>query len=365
MSEFQASLLVVGALAIAGVFAFNKWQEHRAAQTADETFRSRHPDVLDGKAPESSHSGGRATSDSRIEPVLDPGHAPEGAHGAIRGGDNRSGEFAPAPMPNPRIDYVIELDAAVPLNVASTAELWGDIAHRFSRQASLACWIDGQWAPLTPTGACRKLQAALQLVSRRGVISESELLEFRSAIETFAARLALTARAAEMRDALEAARVLDGICAEADIQVAFHVVAASGSVFAGTKVRASAEAAGFVLDPRGRFTLMDEAGRELYELGDRNGAKFTPATMKDAAPEALTLSMDVPRAPDTQRTFDSMVRFARQLASLLGGSLVDDNNQPLDERSIAAINSQLALVRQSLDAQGIAPGSALAQRLFS
>ena len=87
--------------------------------------------------------------------------------------------------------------------------------------------------------------------------------------------------------------------------------------------------------------------------------------MKDAAPQALTLSMDVPRAPDTQRTFDAMVRFGRHLASLLGGGLVDDKNQPLDERAVSAINAQLVMVRRNLEAQGISPGSALALRLFS
>ena len=36
---------------------------------------------------------------------------------------------------------------------------------------------------------------------------------------------------------VEAARALDDICAQADIQVAFHIVAAPGADFAGTKLR--------------------------------------------------------------------------------------------------------------------------------
>jgi FtsZ-interacting cell division protein ZipA len=168
-----------------------------------------------------------------------------------------------------------------------------------------------------------------------------------------------------MRDALDAARALDGICADADIQIAFHVVADPGAAFPGTKVRAAAEAAGFALGADGRFTLLDEEGKELYALSDRSGVAFAPSTMKDATPQALTLSMDVPRAPETQRTFDAMLRFGKHLANLLGGGLVDDNNQPLDERAVSAINIQLVAVRRSLEEQGIAPGSALALRLFS
>jgi hypothetical protein len=60
-----------------------------------------------------------------------------------------------------------------------------------------------------------------------------------------------------------------------------------------------------------------------------------------------------------------MLRFGKHLANLLGGGLVDDNNQPLDERAVSAINIQLVAVRRSLEEQGIAPGSSLALRLFS
>ncbi len=357
MSEFQTGLLLIGALAVAAVFGYNKWQEHRAGQAADNSFRSRHPDVLVEGAPATAPrvSATASAEEPRIEPVIAP-RSPVLTvnHGA-----------ADEEIPDARVDYVIELGGHGEVNAALLAELWSGVERRFPRRARLAGFVDGQWVQLAPGATSQQMEAALQLVNRQGVLSEGELLEFRSAVETLASRLQYTAKSPEMRDALEAARALDGICAEADIQVAFHVVAAPGAAFAGTKVRAAAEASGFVLDARGRFALFDEDGRELYELADRDGTKFIPATMKDAAPQALTLSMDVPRAPDTQRTFDAMVRFGKQLAHLLAGGLVDDNNQPLDERAVSAINAQLVVVRRSLEAQGIAPGSALALRLFS
>ena len=357
MSEFQAGLLAIGFLAVAAVFGYNKWQEHRAGRAADESFRSRHPDVLtDAQAEAVASPRTHQDNGSRLEPFL-ASRSP-----VIPSSSSPVG--IPQSVPDARVDYVIEMSGDAPAG-AELAESWASIEQRFARRAGLVGLVDGHWAPAGQGLTSGKLEAALQLVSRKGVLSESELLEFRSAVETMAVELQLTARAPEMKDALEAARLIDGVCAEADIQVAFHVVAASGAAFAGTKVRAAAEAAGFVLDGQGRFALNDEDGRELYELSDRDGAKFMPATMKDAAPQALTLSMDVPRAPDTQRTFDAMVRFGRQLANLLGGGLVDDNNQPLDEKAVSAINSRLMVVRRSLEAQGIAPGSPLALRLFS
>ena len=356
MSEFQTSLVVIGALVIAAVFAYNKWQEYRAGRATDETFRSRHPDVLIGaKAGSGLATGG--DEEPRIEPVLAPRQTP-----TLGRGPDQEGAL---PLPNPRVDYIIELEAQEPVSVAALQEAWSGVEHRFARRAALAAADDGEWGPMQPQGAWRKARAALQLVSRQGVVGESELLEFRSAVETLATKLQALARCPEMRDALEAARSLDEICAQTDIQVAFHVVAAPGASFAGTKLRAAAEASGFALDRAGRFALVDESGRELYALGDRGGLKFESGTMKDATPQALTLTMDVPRAPDTQRTFDAMVRFGRHLANLLGGGLVDDNNQPLDERAVSTINAQLATVRGTLEANGISPGSALALRLFS
>ncbi|MGE0873886.1 MAG: cell division protein ZipA C-terminal FtsZ-binding domain-containing protein, partial [Burkholderiales bacterium] len=74
---------------------------------------------------------------------------------------------------------------------------------------------------------------------------------------------------------------------------------------------------------------------------------------------------DVPRAPETQRTFESMARMAASIAGELDGSIVDDNDKLLDERALEAIGGQLEKVRAELAARGFAPGGALALRLFS
>lgn len=351
MSEFQTGLLVIGALVVAGVFGYNKWQEHRAGKVADLAFRSEHPDLLDDEAGRNPRAGEDIHDGSLL---LHP-QAPLAPRKVL---DKRD-----APLAAERFDYIVELDGEA--QAAALRDHWGAIENRFARRVTISSWSDGQWVPVPLTGSCLRLRAALQLVSRRGVVSESELLEFRSEVETLGARLGLSATSPEMKDALDAARVLDTACADADIQIAFHVVAIAGAPFAGTKLRAAAEAAGFQLDGEGRFSLRDHFDRELYSLSDRSGARFSPAGMKDAAPLALTLSMDVPTTPDTQRTFDGMVRFAKTLAGLLGGTLVDDNNQLLDDRSVAAIDSQLTLVRQNLESRGIVPGGALALRLFS
>jgi hypothetical protein len=342
MTELQIGLLAIGVLVVAGVLAYNAVQERRARREAEHSFRSAHSDALLG------------------EPTSRRETRAELARASSRGG------APPADAgPDPRFDYVIELSPARPVACAVLREHWAGIERRHARLAYSGdgmTWLalqQGEGAPAT------MLRAGLQLVSRGGPVSETELIEFRSAVETFAAAIGATVQAPEMKAAIETARELDAFCAEADVEVVVHVVAPAGATFPGTKIRAAAEAGGLALEPDGRFALRNDEGILLYTLGASQGAGFTAATMREAAPKALTLAFDFPRVPETRRSFESMARFARQLASLLGGSLVDDKGNVLDERALAAIAAQLEAARGALQARGLAPGSAAALRLFS
>jgi len=276
--------VVLGVVALVGVFGYNFVQERAARRQAERSFSSRHADVLLEHEPE-----------VRREPTLDS--APKRA------------EPQAGAMPDARVDYVIEL--ALPAGMTLKEE-WAAIEHRFGRRALLA--TQGTTA-----------MAALQMVTREGVVSEAELIEFRSEVETLAARVKATVRAPEMRLALEAAQELDRACADADIQVALHVVGVPGG-----------EA---------------PAGEHPFQVTRRE--------------DGLTLTLDVARTPELGRSYEAMTRAGRQLAAAGGGRLVDDNGAPLDERALATIGAQLEAVRQELAGRGIEPGGPLALRLFS
>jgi ZipA, C-terminal FtsZ-binding domain len=331
MSELQIGLLVIGGLVVVGVLAYNRIQERGAKRAAERAFRSDHADaLLDAPAPVREAA----------EPAR-PAHRPlAGAHASM-----------PAAEPDAAVDYIVEFSSSQPGAQASVNEQWPAIERRHARRAVIAAGPDG--------GSWR---AGLQLVSRDGAIGEADLIEFRSAVETLAASIGATVSAPEMRAAVDAARALDDFCADADIQVVVHV---QGGPFPGTKVRAAAEAGGLALENDGRFALRNDDQLLIYTLGARDGTAFSAASMKDAAPAALSLSLDVARVPDTRRSFESMARLAHQLAAVLEGSIVDDNGNVLDDLAVAAIAQQLDTVRARLETQGIAPGSPTALRLFS
>jgi FtsZ-interacting cell division protein ZipA len=338
MSELQIGLLGIGALVVAAVLVYNRVQEGHARRDAERSFGSGHDDILLQRA--------EATRGEEAAAGY-PGDAPYDAP--------RPGARAAAPdesaQPDPAVDYIIEFAAQEPLAQAALREQWNAIERRHARRALLAGSADG-----------RSWRAGLQLVSRDGAIGEADLIEFRSSIETLAASVGAAVSAPEMRAAVDAARALDEFCAESDIQVVVHV---TGGPFAGTKIRAAAEASGMVLEADGKFAMRDDQQRLLYTLGAQDGQPFAAATMRDAAPLALSLSLDVTRAPDTRRSFESLARLAHQLASVLAGSIVDDNGKALDEGAMAAIAAQLDSVRARLQARGLPPGSPAALRLFS
>jgi hypothetical protein len=278
MSDLVLGLLVLGALLFVGVVVYNRVQE-RAAQRA---FDSKRADALFEE---------ETLPPSRREPTLHKMAPPR------------------LPLPDSRVDYVVEVRLPQP----GTLEGWSTLEQRFARRVMLAPGADqSTW------------QAALQLVSRAGVVSEAELIEFRSAVETLGAKQGAAVSAPEMRSALDAARELDKACADSDIQVALHVI-------------------GQGVEP--------QLGEQPFKVVRRE--------------DGVTLVLDVAVTPDLGRSYEAMARAGRSLAESHAARLVDDRGNLLDDRALAAIGAQLEAVRQTLAGRGIETGSPLALRLFS
>lgn len=334
MSELQLGLLAIGALLVAGVFAYNRYQERSAQRSAQANFRSGHQDTL----PEPS---------GRREPTLAPPMPP-----AVPVARSEPGAAA---LPDPGVDYVVDVSFATAQSAGTLAEAWKPNEHRFAGQVLLAVSGGGaSWRRLQAGDALSidALRAGLQLVTRSRTVNDVQLIEFRAAIETLAGATGGTVQAPEIRQAAETAKSLEQFCDEADIQVVVHIAMSEGEALPRERVDAAVRTRnGFTPDEEGRYLLRDSEGNTLYVLSVSEGA--------------VSLALDVPRVPDFPRVFRSMAGFARDLARDLGGTLVDDNRRALDERALQAIAAQLDTVRGEFDARRIAPGSPAALRLFS
>ena len=339
MTEFQLGLLLIGVLAILAVIVFNRVQERIVTKRAERVFGSQHDDVLLAETPQ------------RREPTLEP---------TARNTDSEPEASAQA-LSDEALDYVIGLSPARSLSAAAFLEYWSPLEHRFARRVLAAGREEGDaWSRIThgDPAAYGAFQVGLQLVSRTGVVSESELIEFRSEVENLAATLGASVDAPEMKQAMDRARELDQFCADADIQIVLNLVPAAGSGFPAGKLESAIAAAGLARLADGQRVLRDAHGRVLY-------AAFVVGGDRDGEVSKLAFALDVPRVPEVQKAYESMVRLARQLAAGLGGLLIDDNGRPLDEQSLTAIGAELDAVRRALDGRGLHPGGPLALRLFS
>src|SRR5258705_9945734 len=98
MSDLQISLLVAGAVVVAGVYLFNVWQERQFRRRAEHAFAREHEDVLlQGAATQDKAAG------ERLEPMLEVT-----ASGAALAGARLPVKARPAMAIGPVIDYVGE-----------------------------------------------------------------------------------------------------------------------------------------------------------------------------------------------------------------------------------------------------------------
>lgn len=374
MSDLQLSLLGIGLLVIAGVVAYNWWQERSYRRLAQQRFHSQQDDVLFRTT-----LADMPPIEDRIEPTvssvssqdLAPQPEPEApvpvAEPVYRAPASERGPGLPAEV-DEAICYVarLELAEAAPADAVHAA-LASDAnfekpARWFGRTAS------GEWLDAMTAAAQAEFSVvvgALQLADRAGPASQEALSGFYDLAQEAAAQLMAVAQLPERQPSLEKAQALDEFCADVDVLVGVNVVATGQDTFPGTKLRALAEAGGLKLAPDGTFQYRDERGVALYSLTNHESAPFEADTIKHFSTHGITLLFDVPKVAGGVRAFDQMILFAHQLADSLKGTIVDDNLKVLSDDGVAKIKQQLAAIYAKMDARGIPAGSQRALRLFS
>lgn len=366
MSDLQLSLLVIGAMIVGAVLVYNWLQERSFRRRLKQAFGDAPEDVLLRRESEAATRGAE-----RVEPQL--AQTPGGARLARSAQQEPIPDRAraqPADVPkarvDPALDYVAEIELNEPLSGAAVEELRSKIAacgrptHILGLNAETA-----QWEELAGAGGYLKLKAGMQLVSRSGTVNPPQLALFCDAVTTWTEKLSGQAVCPDTQTALRTARELDAFCAAVDVAVGVNVVAAEGNAFAGTNIRALAEAVGFKLEPDGIFHYRNEQRQTLFTLDNHEPAPFLPERLKSLTTRGVTLMLDVPRVEDGLNVLERMLTIGRDMAATLGGTVVDDNRVELTEAGIATIREQLRSIHAAMAGRGMAAGGERALRLFS
>jgi ZipA-like protein with FtsZ-binding domain len=372
MSELQTSLLIIGGVVIAGVYAFNWLQERRLRRRLEEAFGGTREDALMQEPaiephdqriepqlqmlPEEVEAAAPPTPPAEPEPMASAAEAPGAAQAVAASGLDAA------------LDFVVEIRAGAPIGDTVVGELLSKAAA-CGKPCRAVGWNEasGAWEELSRGGANRysQIQIGVQLVNRSGALSTAQLAAFCDAVKSCAGKIGAQAACGDIEAALERARAIDALCADVDVAIGVNVIAQANQAFAGSRIRGLAEAAGLHLEPDGVFRFRDAQRRTLFTLDNHEPAPFIPEQIKSVTTSGITLLLDVPRVADGRDALRRMLDVGGQLARGLGGELVDDNRVALSKPAVATIQQQLDALASRMAAHGIEAGSERALRLFS
>jgi hypothetical protein len=372
MSDLQLGLLIIGALVVAGIIAYNWFQQWRLRRGLRETPREREEPVQPKPPfPDPPRTEPRLAHERSERPVPEPllvREPPPPRVQTARHAPAIVASLPPLPGVDLTIDYVVALDADEPISAAGLADLHTR-SNATGRRFRVLGFHEGrgEWeeAGRLSGGRYAHLRVALQLVRRTGPVDLASLTALCAAAQECAERFHASATCPDVQATLAAARDVDAFCADVDVAIGVNVIARPETRFSGHRIRALAETAGLRLEPHGVFHYCDSAQQTLFTLDNHEPAPFLPEQVKQLATSGVTLLLDVPRVANGSVALQLMLRVGRDLAAGLGGTLVDDNRVPLTERSVKAIEQQLTVIQAKMHARGIAPGSERALRLFS
>jgi hypothetical protein len=374
ISELEIALIGAGVTGVAMVWVYNIWQDRKHRKAADRIFKGGEGDALLAGEPGQKLEPGVAAMADESDAAADLAAASDetGAMAAAASAPEAEPEPAsdlPAECADRIADCVLRFTTAEPVPAPAIQAMQAVWSGELSKPLHWLAKGDGDepWRRIgaDDSGRYRNWAVALQLVDRRGPISDGELGRFFDGVHSVAQQAGATLELPSRGELVMRAGALDQFCAGVDIQFVLHVVEASGGVFAGTKLRGVAEAAGLALEGDGVFRARDEDGGELFTVANLGAERLEAESIKSLAPHGLTLSLDVPRVTDGKLAFDRMLATARQLAGTLGGVLVDAQRAPLADAMVDAIRAKTSELQARMNEAGIVPGSTRALRLFS
>ncbi|HNH24321.1 MAG TPA: cell division protein ZipA C-terminal FtsZ-binding domain-containing protein, partial [Accumulibacter sp.] len=326
------------------------------------------------------------TADDRVEPLL---RAAETTTESIHANDTRPAAsdaaaasepetatderarqeiLAPLPLLSPAIDHIAVIELSAPVSAYRIRQNQRLALARIAKPIHWLGYNEGEqtWETVDEDGDSlyRHLRVGVQLVDRKGPLSDADLSVFDVAMQDLANELIGVAELPSRELTLNQAAQLDEFCANVDIQIGVNVIS-QGMIFPGTKLRALAESAGMTLDGEGRFARIDDAGNVLFVLINQQSEGFASETIRSLTTHGVTFLLDVPRVASGDRVLSQMVDTARRFAESLRGVVVDDNRRPLVDNAIEPIRKQVAQYQGSMAARQMPAGGKLAQRLFA
>jgi hypothetical protein len=351
MTDTEMSISI-GAVIVAGVIVYNKWQEYKARKSVARAFSSDHDDVLMREDPRepSFDASGNGTDAGAMEPQLGP---------VLHGTDpaTPAAELATS-LVDPLIDCLIPLALEAAVRGDKILPVLHKLRHVGNKPVHfIGLHVNGDWEPITHGGVYTKLQAGVQMASRTTALNELEYSELVTRLRALADDIGAEPEIPDMIEVMGEARTLHRFVAGHDAQLGVNLLS-NGAPWSIATLIGALEKQGFDVRPDGRYIMPDGDGGQLFTLS-------TNVTLGADTTSRLTLLLDVPCVAPVREGFGQMVACAKALVGRLDAIIVDDSDQPLMDEALGEINKQVLEFYQEMEAADIPAGSTRAMRLFS
>lgn len=362
MSDLHIALVLVGALVIGGVYAYNLWQERKLRTRLEQAFGSAHGDALLDPS--------QTPATARIEPRLAESQEVSSQQGVIHAptpGQPQS-IAASAEGADPFLEFVMSVELRKPASADALQALRTQLAV-FGKPARLLVWDEAQqhWFTVDHGNAIpgSRVQAALLLANRSGAVRAPQLNGFADAVTAWARQLGGESGAYDVAAGIKAAQALDALASELDVAIGLNIIALPGNTFNGEHIAKAAFDARLTLERNGIFYFRDESGSTLFTMESHESEGIPSLDLASVQTSGLTLLLDLPHVIDAEAALEVMAAAGTQIAEALGGLLVDDNRVPLQAPGLARIKAQLHGLHEAMAGHGIPAGGARALRLFA
>ena len=271
-------------------------------------------------------------------------------------------------LPNsihPQIDLTAILYATKNINSTDLSQLTSTLSSIGLPLSISGLDNDDKWHIVNDqsSNSFKQLACSLQLADRGGPVAKNLLNKFQYAIEDAGLTLNAHVEWQGNGDAMQRAIELDQFCIEVDQMVSAHIAQGDAPIH-GTKFKGLAEANGMTLNEDGKFYF---AANDvvLFTAIDTNNIPFTAESLRNNVLKSITLQIEIPKVNNCEQVFNQMIAIAQKMAASLNANLVDDNQKLLGDLQIEKIRQQLKVIHATMVARGIMPGSPASMRLFS
>lgn len=347
MSQMQIGLLILGALILLGMFAFNSWQARKS--------RPRQADPTPQLAPLLNREPTMTEADLEAMEMLEVDHM------AISTQEKK-------PLLDALLDSVVPIALDAPVSgeaVLATMPSTRRVGSKpFSVDALNAS--TGEWEFPQSGARYTQLQAGLQLANRSGPMNDIEFSEFVVKMQIFCDALGGTPDFPDMRSEVNRSRELDQFASEHDAQLGFEL-RAKQAAWSPSYIQQMAAREGFVAGPMpGRLVLpaSTQGQPSLLSLSFDTQAALSD-DLDQSALRSCTLALDVTHVAREEQAFGRMRKAARALAHSMDGALTDDRGMALSDAALDQIAKDIEQLYDRLEQHGLPAGSSLARRLFA